>query len=180
MRRRRYSLMLRFFVPIAILGGVTTLVACSGRDPVADNAMNGSAAPAEVDVLPPDESAATPTTELENGDVEDVNVGEASEAGTIPAAFHGRWGLTPADCMPNRSDNKGLLVVSADGLRFYEALAKPDGELGFTAKSVSGSFAFTGEGQNWKRHEVLELQDNKLVRTESDPMASYTYARCNS
>ena len=171
--------MLRFFVPIAILGGVTTLVACSGRDPVADNAVNGAAAPAEVDVLPPDESVATPTADLENGDDEDVNVSDAGD-GTIPAAFHGRWGLTPADCMPNRSDNKGLLVVNADGMRFYEAQARPAGELRLTPKSVSGSFAFTGEGQNWTKHQVLELQDHKLVRTESDPIASYTYARCTS
>ena len=172
--------MLRFIVPIAILGGVTTLVACSGRDPVADNAVNGAAAPAEVDVLPPDESVATPTTDLDNGDDEDVNVSDAGEGGAIPASFHGRWGLTPADCMPNRSDSKGLLVVSGDGMRFYEAQAKPAGELRFTPKSVSGSFAFTGEGENWKKHEVLELRDHKLVRTESDPMASYTYARCTS
>lgn len=173
--------MLRFYVPITILGGVAALVACSGRDPVADNLHNGGAAPAEVDVLPPDESVATPTNDLENGDDEDVNVSDAAEdASAIPAAFHGRWGMTPADCMPNRSDNKGLLVVSADGMRFYEALAKPAGDLRLTPKSVSGSFAFTGEGEKWKRHEVLELQDHKLVRTESDPMASYTYARCTS
>src|SRR5690348_15465056 len=140
--------MLRFYVPIAIMAGFTSLVACSGRDPVADDANNAAAAPAEVDVLPPDESVATPTNELENGDDEDLNVSDASGTpGTIPAAFHGRWGLTPADCMPNRSDAKGLLIVSADGMRFYEARAKPSGELRFTPKSVSGSFAFSGEGQ---------------------------------
>jgi hypothetical protein len=173
--------MLRFYIPIAILGGVASLVACSGRDPVADNLGNAAAAPVDVDVLPPDESVATPTNDLENGDDEDVNVSEvAGGSDPIPAAFHGRWGMTPADCMPNRSDNKGLLVVSADGLRFYEALARPSGELRLTPKSVSGSFAFTGEGETWKRHEVLELQGHKLVRTESAPMASYTYARCTS
>ena len=95
MRWRRYTPMLRFFVPIAILGGVTSLVACSGRDPVADNAVNGAAAPAEVDVLPPDESVATPTTDLENGDDEDVNVSDSGEGGAIPASFHGRWGTDP-------------------------------------------------------------------------------------
>jgi hypothetical protein len=65
-------------------------------------------------------------------------------------------------------------------MRFYEALAKPSDELRLTPKSVSGSFIFTGEGETWTRHEVLELQDHKLVRTESNPMASYTYARCTS
>ena len=173
--------MLRFYVPLAILGGVTALIACSGRDPVADNLNNAATAPVDVDVLPPDESVAAPTNDLENGDDEDVNVSEAaSGSGSIPAAFHGRWGMTPADCMPNRSDNKGLLVVSADGIHFYEALAKPTGDLRLTPNSVSGSFAFTGEGETWRKHEVLELQDHKLVRTESDPMASYTYARCTS
>ena len=39
--------MLRFYVPIAILGGVAALVACSGRDPVADNLNNGATAPAK-------------------------------------------------------------------------------------------------------------------------------------
>jgi hypothetical protein len=173
--------MLRFYVPLAILGGVTALIACSGRDPVADNLNNAATAPVDVDVLPPDESVATTTNDLENGDDEDVNVSDAaSGSGSIPAAFHGRWGMTPADCMPNRSDNKGLLVVSADGIHFYEALAKPTGDLRLTPNSVSGSFAFTGEGETWRKHEVLELQDHKLVRTESDPMASYTYARCTS
>jgi hypothetical protein len=69
---QRYPLMLRFYVPIAILAGVTSLVACSGQDPVADNASDNAAVPAEVDVLPPDESDATPTNDLENGDDEDV------------------------------------------------------------------------------------------------------------
>jgi hypothetical protein len=46
--------------------------------------------------------------------------------------------------------------------------------------SASGDFAFTGEGMTWKKYEALELQDNKLVRTESSPMTSFTYARCTS
>jgi hypothetical protein len=168
--------MLRFYVPIAILGGVTSLVACSARDPVADGA-NNAAAPAEVDVLPPDESVATPTNDLENDNDEDVNSGGGG-ATAIPAAFHGRWGMTPADCTSTRGDAKGLMVVSADGIRFYESLAKPAPDLKRSANSISGSFAFTGEGMNWNKYEVLELQQGKLVRTESDPMASYTYARC--
>ena len=157
------------------------LGACEKRDPVADQANNAATAPAEVDVLPPDESVATPTNELENGDDEDVNVSEtAGDEDRIPAAFHGRWALTPGDCTSTNSDTKGLLVVSADRLRFYEAQATPQGDLKFTPKSVSGDFAFNGEGMNWKRYEALELQNNKLVRTESGPMRSYTYARCTS
>ena len=180
--------MLRFYVPIAMLGGIASLVACSGTKPVADEANNVAAAPTETDVLPPDESTATPTNDLENGDDEDVNAGGEDlnvsaadgNATVIPAALQGRWGLTPADCTSLRGDTKGLLIVSSDNLRFYESQARPKGEIKRTPKSVSGDFAFTGEGMNWKKYQVIELQAGKLVRTESSPMKSYTYARCTS
>jgi hypothetical protein len=168
--------MIRFYAPIVMITALMGMVACSGRDPVADGANNLAAIPAEVDVLPPDENALIPTNQLENGSAEPVN----DSATTIPASLHGRWGLTPGDCTSTRGDAKGLLIVSADSLKFYESLAKPAGPLKTSADSASGDFAFTGEGMTWKKFEALELQDNKLVRTESDPMASFTYARCAS
>ena len=168
--------MIRFLAPIVMIAGLMSVVACSGRDPVvADEANNLAAAP-DVDVLPVDESAVTPTNELENGAAEPVN----DTATAIPASLHGRWGLTPADCTSTRGDAKGLLIVSADGLKFYESLGKPAGTLKTSPDSASGDFAFTGEGMTWKKYEALELQDNKLVRTESSPMTSFTYARCTS
>ena len=164
--------MLRAIFPIFTIASVATLVACSGQDPVAPEANNISSS--EVDVLPPDESDATPSKDLANGGDEPV----AQTTGTIPAAFPGRWGLTPADCTSTRGDNKGLLTIAADKLTFYEARAVPSGDLEQTKTSVSGDFSFTGEGETWKRHQVLEIRDSKLTRTESSPMASYTYARC--
>jgi hypothetical protein len=168
--------MIRFLAPIVVLTGLMSTIACSGRDPVVDEANNLAAAPAEVDVLPADESVVTPTNELENGAAEPVN----ETASKIPASLHGRWALTPADCTSTRGDAKGLMIVSADSLKFYESLGKPAGTLKTSSDSASGDFAFTGEGMTWKRYEALELQDNKLVRTESNPMASFTYARCTS
>ena len=154
-----------------------SLAACSKQDPVADGANNAAA---EIDVLPPDESDATPTNELESGDDEPSNAGDGSASGKIPAALHGRWGLSPGDCTSTGGDAKGLLIISGDSLKFYESQAKPAPNLKTSGTSASGDFAFTGEGMNWKRYEVLELQKNKLVRTESSPMASFTYARCAS
>jgi hypothetical protein len=152
-----------------------SLAACSKRDPVADEANNVAA---EIDVLPPDESAATPTNELESGDDETSNADDGAAEGRIPAALHGRWGLSPSDCTSTRGDAKGLLIVSGDSLKFYEAQARPANNLKTSGTSASGDFAFTGEGMRWKKYEALELQRNKLVRTESNPIASFTYARC--
>ena len=48
-----------------------------------------------------------------------------------------------------------------------------------SSDSFSAEYAFTGEGLRWTKYQTLELQGDKLVRTESNPTTSYTYARCN-
>lgn len=166
--------MIRFYAPIIMISALMGMVACSGRDPVADD-LNAAAAPAEVDVLPPDENLVAPANEPENEGAEPVGI-----ASTIPASLHGRWGLTPGDCASTRGDAKGLLIVSDQSLKFYESVARPAGPLKVSPNSASGDFNFIGEGTTWKKFEALELQAGKLVRTESDPMASFTYARCAS
>jgi hypothetical protein len=159
---------------LACLAGLS-LAACSKPGPVADGA---NSAAAEIDVLPPDESVATPTNELESGDDEPSNASDPPASGPIPAALHGRWGLTPGDCTSDRGDAKGLLIISGHHLKFYEARARPPEDLKTSGTSASGEFTFTGEGMTWKKYEALELRKNKLVRTESNPIASFTYARC--
>ena len=173
--------MLRFIFPIVTIAAIMTMGACSSRDPVAaeaNNVANGQAA--EIDVLPPDESDAATTNELETG-VDDASASPVEAApGKIPASLHGRWGMTPGDCTSTRGDNKGLLVVTAEGMKFYESRATPAGDLKTSPNSASGDFNFSGEGMTWKKYEALEIQNNKLVRTESSPMKSFAYARCTS
>jgi hypothetical protein len=158
--------MIRFIAPILMLTGIMSMIACSGRDPVADEANDLALAPAEAAVIPAAESAA-------------AEPAEEAGPGRIPAVLQGRWGMTPADCTSTRGDAKGLLLISGDSLKFYESVARPAPDVKTSSDSVSGSFAFTGEGMNWTRYQALELQQGKLVRTESDPMTSYTYARCS-
>jgi hypothetical protein len=148
------------------------LAACGGNEPVADGAENTAALPsinkpaASADGAPPANATAPSTSSATN------------PAAAIPPALHGRWGLTPADCTSTRGDAKGLLVVSADGLQFYESRAVPTGNVQTSGNSIGADFAFTGEGQTWTKFQTLVLEDDKLVRTESSPMASFTYARC--
>jgi hypothetical protein len=161
--------MMRFYFPIIALSTIGSLVACSGRDPVADEANNAAATPAQENAMIPDVAA---------NEVNSAAAEAQLTSATIPAMFHGRWGLTPEDCTSTRGDAKGLLIVSADQLKFYESVAKPAGELTVSADSASGDYNFSGEGMSWKKYQALEMQGGKLVRTESSPMTSYTYARC--
>jgi hypothetical protein len=145
--------------------------ACSKRDPVADGANAAASLPPVNHAGPdphgaPPEKGAEPATAL------------PEPAATIPEALQGRWGLTPADCTSTRGDAKGLLTITAGELRFYESRAIPTADVHGDATSISGSFDFTGEGQSWTRFQALDLQKQKLVRTESNPPASFTYAKC--
>ena len=106
------------------------------------------------------------------------------DAGSIPAAFRGRWGLTANDCDPAQADiAKGLMAVSADRLEFYESVGTLDNVQSATSTRLVAAFDFTGEGQEWERDMTFELEDNGavLVRRESganampDPLR---YERC--
>ena len=146
---------------------IAGLAACGGSDPVSEQANNIDSA-SNVAIVPADESAAAG----------DTGTGEIGSA-LIPSALHGKWGMTPQDCTTTRGDAKGLMEISANRIRFYESVARPSPGVQTADDSVSGNFAFTGEGTNWTRYQTLELQDGKLVRTESSPMVSYTYVRCS-
>ena len=160
--------------PAVLIALGLVLTACEKRDPVADEADNTTGLPTINKPAPnasgePPVNAALPAT---------PDAIARTPAASIPAALHGRWGLTPADCTSTRGDAKGLIIVTADGVQFYESRAIPVRNVNTSGDSISADFAFTGEGQSWTKYQALQIEREKLVRTESSPMASFTYARC--
>ncbi len=154
------------------------LAGCDKRDPVADGADNTAGLPS-VDNVAGAKDGAPSVDGSAPANVQTVPAGTPpAPAAAIPSALHGRWGMTPADCTSTRGDTKGLLVVSRDGLSFYESRAVPARNVRTSNDSIGADFDFTGEGQSWTKFETLQIKKDKLVRTESRPMASFTYARC--
>ena len=146
------------------------VAACGIRGPVDKHANNTAGLP-DINATAPSAAgephvATTPAKEA------------AASQAKVPAALQGRWGLTPADCTSRRGDAKGLLVITGDDLHFYESRAVPTATVASDADSISGDFAFTGEGQSWTKYEALKIDKQVLVRTETKPTASFTYARC--
>ena len=162
--------MLRAIGPLISCALMVLIVACGGRDPVAKEANNTAGLPAINDAVP--DATGSPPEQARPA------IGTPAPAAAIPATLQGRWGLTPMDCTSTRGDAKGLLVVGPTDVRFYESRAVPGSDTQTGTDSISGNFAFTGEGQSWTKFETLELKGNELVRTESNPVASFTYARC--
>ena len=97
----------------------------------------------------------------------------------IPASLQGRWALGPSDCTAPPAAAKGLLIVTPDDLRFHESRAVPASDVGADATSIGGNFAFTGDGRSWTRYEALKIANHRLTRTEINPTASFSYAKCS-
>ena len=159
-------------VPVVSLAILLSVAACGGNRPVDKAAETG-----RTDALP-DINATAPSAAGEpHVDTQPAMPLPAASA-AIPAALQGRWGLTPADCMPGRNDAKGLLTISASDLRFYESRAVPGVDVTTDANSAAGNFQYEGEGQSWTKYEALKVEKGRLTRTETKPSASFTYAKC--
>lgn len=133
-------------------------------DNIAIDETNG--AKTEIEILPPDEG---------NDQTAEANA-IAPPTVPIPAAFHGRWGMTPGDCTSTRGDAKGLINVTDDKIRFYESTATLKEQRPAIATSFSGLFSFTGEGQTWEKVMTFTRSGNTLSRAENE--GNFTYKRC--
>lgn len=158
--------MKQIFATAALLA----LAACQqgNDDNIAIDETNG--AKTEVEILPPDEG---------NDQTAEANATEAPAA-PIPAAFHGRWGMTPEDCTSTRGDAKGLIAIDASSIKFYESRGTLTKVTGDFPENFTGTFAFTGEGMNWTNSQNLKLtgSSNTLIRKQSDIAKPFTYQRC--
>lgn len=87
---------------------------------------------------------------------------------TIPAAIQGRWGLAANECTADPAIAKGLLVIDATMLKFYESRATLAAVKAATPTRLEGTFDFSGEGQAWQLDQVLDVQDGGrvLIRRE--------------
>lgn len=99
----------------------------------------------------------------------------------LPPAFRGRWALVPADCEPGRADAKGLMVVEARRLSFYESRAVPLAVAASGPDRLTARLRYAGEGQEWTQDAVLTLSDGgrTLVRDEKGADTGVLrYRRC--
>lgn len=107
-------------------------------------------------------------------------------ATAIPEALRGRWGLVAADCTSIRGDNKGILEIGPDSLRFYESRGRLGQIASATADSIRATYAFTGEGMEWTREMQMRLIEGgtpRLERIDYGPDAApepLVYERCSA
>ena len=153
------------------------VVACTDA---AEREQNNAAADA-IEILPPDESVATPTNDLATGVIDTPPAENALAPNpdtAIPAALHGRWGLTAADCQSERDDTRGLVTIAADRINFHNSVALPQTIRNSSPTRIEGDFAFTGEGGVWSGPMIWSVEARRLVRIDSEADSRLVYTRC--
>ena len=159
-------------LPLISVFALLAIAACSSRSPV------DSAAKANVPLPTPDRAAPTAAGES-HGSTAPADAAPSAAAVKIPASLHGRWALAPSDCNARPGASSGLLIVTADNLHFNASQAVPASDVGADPTSIGGNFAFTGEGRSWTKYEALKFINKRLTRTEINPTASFSYAKCS-
>jgi hypothetical protein len=160
---------------LIIVGFLVGLAACTSEQTAqpeavengADGlAMGNDAVPVTNDIA----ATADPDTAVSSG---------SSDATSIPAAFHGRWGMTPEDCTSTRGDAKGLLVIDATTMRFYESRAIPRNIEVRGPNEWRADLDYSGEGQTWSEKTIVTLSNGgKTLRRMAD--GPWTYQRCEN
>jgi hypothetical protein len=164
---------MRLRLPVITGALILAVVACNKPGPVANN-VAAAAPPVAVNADARDPAGGPTGNKSEPA----AAAPSQSALASLPAGLQGRWGLTPGDCTAPLANAKGLLVVNSGELRFYESRAVPAPDVQTDAGTTSGTFHFTGEGRAWDKFESLQRNGDKLTRTEGNPTASYTYAKC--
>lgn len=161
------------FAATALLA-LGALAACQQSDPNNFAIDEGANAGADIEILPPDETATNETGPASNTAMPAPPADPG--APVIPSSYHGRWGMVPADCTSTRGDAKGLITIGEKSIRFYEAVATLKEQRPAIATSFAGLFSFTGEGQNWEKVMTFTRTGDTLKRAEES--GSFTYRRC--
>lgn len=160
-----------------VAGALLALALVGCTDSGEDDGANVDA----LDVLPADESVATPTNDLAEGVIDTPppeNAIAPNPDTAIPAALHGRWGLTAEACAAERDDAPGLVTVAADRINFSDAIAVPQRISSSSLDSIEGEFAFAGPDRRWTRPMIWSVEGRQLVAIDRQRDSRLVYRRC--
>lgn len=158
---------------LPLLAAPFALAACSDPAPAPSDPATSAAVvkPAPSQSMVPPVGASADGTDV------------AAQGATFPSAMRGRWGLVANDCDPTRGDNKGIMTIGENDVRFYESVAEIGKVADRSDRSLRAMFDYEGEGMAWLRDARYELADGgrTLVLTEfgdDAPQGPRRYSRC--
>ena len=96
----------------------------------------------------------------------------------IPAAFHGRWGVTVEDCIDPRRDGSEAVVIGATRIDLPDASGRLAQTLGNFPERFVGMFGYNGDSGRWSQKEELSLTGSSNVLVRDADGERFRYRRC--
>jgi hypothetical protein len=155
----------------------------------ADAIRSSESAPALPDVAlsdnpepqPAPPTAAPPANDMANmieNEAEEDELGPLPSGEPIPAAFHGRWGVTVDDCIDPRRDGSEAVVIGATRIDLPDASGRLAQTLGNFPERFIGTFVYNGDSGRWSQKEELSLTGSSNVLIRDADGERFRYRRC--
>lgn len=161
-----------FLVPLLLL----LIPACDRAADNAGTAIDDILPNSQQPPLPGNAVGPVPPDNKPRVDAGDAGEDGAREDGPMPAAFHGRWAGSAAECGDPAAPLE--LRVTPTSLIFHESVGT------VTAVTPAGDGAmtvdadFTGEGESWSRRLLLRASDDGRRLTVTNDGTAVTRQRC--
>jgi len=159
------------------LGSALALAGCSSGESGSNASEKGDA---PVTGGGQDQPTPSNLTDDPQNAIEPITLPSPRPVASFPPGFRGRWGMVAGDCDPARDDAKGLMEVTATGLRFHGSRGTVQSLAVVAPDTLTAQLSFTGEGRRWSRADRLTLIDGgkTLVRQEQKAPSVFRYSRC--
>ena len=96
----------------------------------------------------------------------------------IPAAFHGRWGVSVEDCIDPRRDGSEAVVIGPNRIELPDARGQLLQTLGNYPERFIGMFGYNGDAGRWAQKEELSLTGSSNVLVRDADGERFRYRRC--
>lgn len=122
--------------------------------------------------------AAPAVNEMEGGNaLEEEPIQPGSSP--IPAAFHGRWGVTIEDCIDPRREGSEAVVIGSTRIDLPDASGQLAQTMGNFPERFVGTFVYNGDLGRWSQTEELSLTGSSNVLIRDADGERFRYRRCS-
>jgi hypothetical protein len=125
--------------------------------------------------------AAEPANDVANmagNEVAPDELGPLPSGEPIPAAFHGRWGVSVEDCIDPRRDGSEAVVIGPTRIELPDARGQLLQTLGNYPERFIGMFGYNGDAGRWAQKEELSLTGSSNVLVRDADGERFRYRRC--
>jgi hypothetical protein len=129
-------------------------------------------------VPPPAAEPANDMANMTENEAVGDKLGPLPSGEPIPAAFHGRWGVTVDDCIDPRREGSEAVVIGSNRIDLPDASGRLAQTMGNFPERFIGMFVYNGDSGRWSQKEELSLTGSSNVLVRDADGERFRYRRC--